>query len=521
MSRIRGGLNWCDIRISGRKLFGLHEKANLLVAISDSAKDYLQDHLFEKGHIIYNGTAGANDANFEIFAFDFAETAKQAGGSKVMANSVAAGAVFAAFGYDMSILADYLHEEFGAKGEDIVDKNIASAKAGYDKIASLNYHIPAPEPSKKQWGTLTSGAYTVALAAATAGVKFVTAYPMSPSTATFTHLARLADKYGILVEQAEDELAAINMVCGATYVGVPAMTTTSGGGFSLMCEGVSLAGMMELPAVVVLAQRPAPATGLPTRTGQEDLRLAIFSGHGEFAKAVFAPGNLRQCYDLMRHAIDTAHKFQTPVILLTDQYQQDLMQNIETLDDKYDPVPRHIEDNPSGEYLRYKITDGGVSPRALPGGEDFVVCDSDEHAEDGHITEDLGVRVKMQNKRMAKLDILRAETIEPQLFAEEGADTLLVCWGSTLGPAREAAEVLSQKGIPTAMLHFSQVWPLDIDNVNQQLEPYRRVIVVEGNYTGQFATLLRSEGCLKTLDSLVRYDGMPFTAEFIAREVEK
>lgn len=515
MSRIRGGLNWFDIRFGDEELFGLRDKPDLLVALSETALELLTDDLTEGGIVLYGGKEETSGAA----CFDFEAIAKEAGGGRIMVNSVAAGAILAVLGYDTAVLEKHLAEEFRRKSAEIVEKNVACVKAGYSAAAGKEISIDAPQPAGKPSGALTGGAWAIGLAAATSGVKLATSYPMSPSTATLTWLAKLSDRYGIVVEQAEDEIAAVNMICGATYAGVPAMTTTSGGGFALMCEGVSLAGMMELPIFILCAQRPGPATGLPTRTGQEDLRLTVFAGHGEFAKAVFAPGDQRQCYEITRHALETAHRFQTPVILLTDQHLQDAMKNTEPLGEEYRPIDRCLVENPGADYRRYEVTDGGISPRAIPGGAALVVCDSDEHDEAGHITEDLEVRVRQQDKRMAKHEGLIDAFLEPELHGDDGAETLLVCWGSTYGAAREAVDRLAADGESAAMLHFSQVWPLNIEKINRRLEPFKRVIVVEGNYTGQLAMLLRAEGCAKELDRMNRYDGMPITAEFILREL--
>jgi len=357
----------------------------------------------------------------------------------------------------------------------------------------------------------------LAVAAAEAGVKLVTAYPMTPGTAAFTALASLADEYGIVIEQAEDEIAAINMVCGATYAGVAALTTTSGGGFALMVEGLSLAGIMELPATIVLAQRPGPATGLPTRTAQQDLKFAVSAGHGEFPRAIFAPGTVSQCRAMMRRALETAHEFQTPVILLTDQYLQDLATNADAVE-AAGPIDRClVEAGP--RYVRYTVTDSGVSPRVAPGGEAFVICDSDSHGPDGHITEDTAAHVEQQDKRMRKLNGLRAGALAPVWYGPDDANLLLIAWGSTYGPCREAVDAINTDGGSVAMLHFAQVWPVDAARVAEVVGTRERIVCVEGNQTGQFGSLLREAGAVGACDVVGRYDGFPFTRDYICSEV--
>jgi 2-oxoglutarate ferredoxin oxidoreductase subunit alpha len=296
---------------------------------------------------------------------------------------------------------------------------------------------------------------------------------------------------------------------------VPSFVTTSGGGFALMTEGVSLAAMMELPLVILNAQRPGPATSLPTRTGQQDLLFALHAGHGEFVRALYAPGTVQQCYEVTRHAIAQAHRYQSPVIILTDQYLQDLAQNMPPLDAKLNPIDPCLACNAGAEYQRYVVTVDGVSPRAIPGGAARVVMDSDEHTEAGHLTEDLQEHLRQQDKRMRKGAGLAADALAPEYYGPVNANHLLIAWGSSYGPCREAVDQLPG----TAMLHFAQVWPLDVEALKQLLSG-RRITVVEGNCTGQFAQVLRLAGLALEYDSLLRYDGMPLTAEYLVERLE-
>jgi len=395
MSRIRGGLNWYDVRIGDRPLFGPAPGADLLVALTDLARDTLRAEVAPGGLILHNG-AGAAEG---VVAIDLDAVAKQVGGNKLYSSTVAAGAVFGLLGYGPRVIEGLLEEQFAKKGGEVVLANRNCVKEGAKLAAGKSGRPAAPKPDGRR-RRVYDGATAIGLSAAVSGVKFATAYPMTPATATFAYLASVADEYGIVVEQAEDEIAAVNMVCGATYAGAAAMTMTSGGGFALMVEGLSLAGMMELPIVILVAQRPGPATGLPTRTAQQDLLFALRAGHGEFARAIFTPGSIRQCYDLTRRALETAHKYQTPVLLLTDQFLQDMEQSTDTLETTAQPINRHLAANAGEDYVRYAVTESGVSPRAVPGGRALVVCDSDEHTAEGHITEDLEAHVEQQDKRM-------------------------------------------------------------------------------------------------------------------------
>jgi 2-oxoglutarate/2-oxoacid ferredoxin oxidoreductase subunit alpha len=518
MSRIRGGLNWYDVRVADRELWSGTGTVNVLVALSRESLDTLKDTLAPGGFALFDG-AQADGA----FAIDFTKIARDLTGSSLMANTVATGAVYAALDYDINTLCAYLAVEFKRKGQDTIDKNVRCARRGAETAAEKSIpRIKSPQGVGAPH-VAYSGTDAIGLGALTSGVKFVAAYPMTPSTGVFTFIADKGAQYGTIVEQAEDEIAAINMICGATYAGVPSMVTTAGGGFALMVEGLALAGMLELPAFIMLGQRPAPATGLPTRTAQEDLKFAVFAGHGEFARAVYAPGTVEEAYALTRKALETAHKWQTPAILLTDQFLNDLRKNVPDLDETLRPIDRMILENPPENYERYAVTETGVSPRALPGSNVLVVVDSDEHWTDGHITEYQPMRVAMVDKRLRKAAGMAAEALGPTWYGPEEAEHVLVCWGSTYGPCREAVDMLNSQHDAVAMMHFSQVWPINATAAREALSvaPRRSVTVIEGNATGQFAAILRQVGVIGDVALVTKYDGMPFTGEEIAGRVAK
>ncbi|HUS93316.1 MAG TPA: 2-oxoacid:acceptor oxidoreductase subunit alpha [Phycisphaerae bacterium] len=515
MSRIRGGLNWYDVRIGTEPLHGPAARADLLVALTEIALATLREEVTEGATVLYNGTEADG-----ALAIDFDGVAKEVAGSKLYSNTVAAGAVFALLGYDLDVLDAFLKKQFKKKGQEVIEANEACLRKGAELARQSGWSLKAPHPDGGP-RSVCDGATAIGQAAAVAGVKLVTAYPMTPGTATFTHLAKVADEFGLVVEQAEDEIAAVNMICGAAYAGVPALTTTSGGGFALMAEGLSLAGIMELPILIVIAQRPGPATGLPTRTGQQDLLFALRAGHGEFPRAIFAPGSVRQCAELTRRALETAHRFQAPVILLTDQFLQDLEQTGDPLPTAPDPIDRCLATEAGEDYARYAVTDSGVSPRAIPGGAARVVCDSDEHTADGHLTEDLDVHLAQQDKRMRKLEGMTAESLAPERHGPADAETLLICWGSTYGPCREAVDLLNAAGGSCALLHFAQLWPLNVPAVREAVGSRRRVVGVEGNQTGQLVTLLRSVGAVGECELLTDYSGLPFTGERIAERTRQ
>lgn len=520
MSRVRGGLNWFDIRIADCELFAPRDKADLLVALSDDAVEVLAEALTDDAMVLIDGEEAPADAPSGAMVVDLTAAARDAGGKPVMANTVAAGIVFAVLGYDGETLGEYVKKQFARMGDEIAEQNAACARKGADLASDRAGKLDSPQPGDAPQ-FVTDGASAAGLSAAIAGVKFASAYPMTPATATFQYLAKAADKYGIVVEQAEDEIAAVNMVCGAAYAGAPAMTMTSGGGFALMTEGLSLAGILELPVVILLAQRPGPATGLPTRTAQQDFRFAQFAGHGEFPRAIYAPGTQKQTYDLVRKALADAHRAQTPAIILTDQFLQDAQKNIATLADEPDPIDRCIATDAGADYRRYAVTESGVSPRAIPGGDAFVRSDSDEHTEEGIISEDLAGHLAQQDKRMRKANVLAETVLEPELYPADAddAETLLLCWGSTYGPCREAVDMLREQGESAAMLHIAQLLPLPAEAIARHLKDRKRVICVEGNATGQLSAWLRENGLCPDCEKILRYDGLAFTAEYTLERI--
>jgi 2-oxoglutarate ferredoxin oxidoreductase subunit alpha len=309
------------------------------------------------------------------------------------------------------------------------------------------------------------------------------------------------------------------MAIGASFAGAPAMVATSGGGFALMAEGVSLAAMTETPLVVIVGQRPGPATGLPTRTEQADLEFVLHAGHGEFARAIFAPGNPEECFSLARKALFMAELSQGPVFVLTDQFLADSYRAVDPFDVRQLPAVRAGHEGEVAEpYRRYAFAPDGVSPRLLPGRtRHLVVADSDEHTEDGHITEDLAVRNRMVAKRLAKLEGLRLEAIPPRLEGPAGADLLLVSWGSTSAAAAEAAAELRERGTAAASLHFCQLWPLEPEQFLGALRAAKRVVFAEGNATGQFERLVRRETGFEAAGNVRRFDGLPITPGYVLR----
>ncbi len=520
MSRVRGGMNSTFVRASDKPVTAYIDRIDILACLDAGASEHLRTRITPQTIVIgdRSGFGEAAQAARHQLDIPFTAIAEQAGG-KVYSNSVAAGAIAGVLGMDAEPFRGLLQNLFAGKGE-IIETNINAFTKGYEAAQAvrtgIDIQLPAGDPQAVSEHILVRGAQAVGLGAIGGGCNFVSSYPMSPSTGVLVFLAQNAAQFGIVAEQAEDEIAAVNMAIGAWYAGARALATTSGGGFALMCEGISLAGMLETPIVIHLAQRPGPATGLPTRTEQGDLELALYAGHGEFPRILLAPGTLEEGFLLAAKAFNLADKFQSPVIILTDQYYMDSYYNSPVFDaDLLKPEKYIIET--AADYRRYELTDDGISPRGVPGfGQGLVCVDSDEHDQSGRITEDLDLRVEMVDKRLAKLDAITQEAIRPTLYGEENYRNLVICWGATVNIVREAVELV--KSHDTAILHFTQVYPLHPDSA-ELISNAENTIVVEGNATGQFAKLLLLQTGIMVDHSVLKYDGLNFAADTLADQL--
>ncbi len=511
MSRIRGGSNSTSIRAASNRVRAYAERMDLCVLLDRDALAWLQprisaDTLVIGDPVVFEDVAG-------LLPLPMAELAKQVG-EKIYANAVACGFVTALLGLEPATLETVLKGLFDHDSE-VLEKNLRAAGLGRERGEAaarqkqLSCRIEADAGIAGQ--LFLNGSQAVGLGAIAGGCNFIGSYPMSPSTGVLQFLAGCAERFGIVVEQAEDEISAINMGLGSWYAGGRAMVSTSGGGFALMGEGISLAGSMELPMVVHLAQRPGPATGLPTRTEQGDLDLALYAGHGEFSRAILAPGTLEDAFDCARQAFALADASQSPVIILTDQYLLDSSCNVPALPIPAAPPEHHIGET-AADYRRYLLTESGLSPRGIPGhGKGLVCLDSDEHDEAGFITERAEVRIAMVDKRLKKLALLRGELALPhRLFGPANYQRLLVGWGSTRPAIEEARARVDDP--QTAFLFCPQIYPLT-DEVKELLLRARRLIVIENNATAQFARLIQRETGRRADADWLQYDGMPFSVE--------
>ncbi len=512
-SRIRGGHNTFAIRISTREIVASQAQVDFLIALNEETVELHREEMAPEGLILLDERFGPN--NGQYFKVPFKQFAEDR-----TVNVAYLGVLANLLGLNETIVFQSLEDYFGAKKPEVTEKNRTIFSQAFEWAE--NQHLPekvklAPVADRQE-RLMLNGNEAIALGAISAGLKFCSFYPMTPSTSIPLTLQAAADAMGLVVEQAEDEIAAINMAIGASYAGVTAMVATAGGGFALMVEGVSLAGMTETPIFIVVGQRPAPATGLPTRTEQADLEFVLHAGHGEFPRAVFAPGTVEECFHLARKSLFLAEKYQSPIFLLTDQFLADTYQAVTPFDlESLEAVEvGAAPDSVDQPYQRYALTASGVSPRLLPGlSEHLVVCDSDEHTADGHITEDLTVRVQMVDKRLSKFAGLRAEVTPPTYKGDTDPELLLVTWGSNWGAVWQAASTLQDRGQKVAVLHFSQVWPLVEEQFLEILQRAKKVIMVEGNAGGQMAKLIRRETGFKIATVIRRYDGLPITPEYI------
>ncbi|MDW2799134.1 2-oxoacid:acceptor oxidoreductase subunit alpha [Clostridium boliviensis] len=511
MSRVRGGHNFSLLRFGTEIITSHSEELDGIIALNQETIDLHKKKLTDKGFILCDSSFAYSDGDSRVIQIPMNKIAKELGNGKV-SGSVAAGAVLKLFGELFTYAADVIAE---VMKKEIIEINRKAAQAGYDAVEAKFSHL---EGGFKDY-MLISGSEALGLGAVAGGLRFYSAYPMSPSTAVLEYLASVGQKAGIVVEQAEDEIAAVNMALGASYAGARAMTGTSGGGFSLKVEALGFSGIAEIPLVAVDVQRPGPATGLPTRTEQSDLKFVISASQGEFPRLVIALKNHGDAFYQTFRALNLAEKYQIPVILLSDQYLGDATACVKPFDiSGLKRVSNASEAD--GEYLRYKITEDGISPRLIPGRTSHLVAaDSDEHDERGYITESAEVRNQMMDKRMRKLNGLIQELAEPDFMGEEQCEILLLGWGSMWGPIREAVSLLNKKGDKKyGALVFGDIYPLPQKKLNLYAKN-RMLINVEQNATGQLASLIREQTGISCNKSILKYDGRQMSGEEIVKKV--
>ena len=535
-SLIRGGHTFLSARINSEPVANHGDKLDLVIALDRNSLETHLPHVAPGGTLIYNSDdvkAAPERDDIQLAPLSYKELSNNTDPKKIMLNVCMLGAAMKMVGGDLKVFEDMLTVQFlKRKGQEVVDANIGVARAGYEHAAE-NF-TPFDTQFQKQEPALAvvDGNSAMAMGGAAAGVKFYAAYPMSPSTGVLHWMAANARDLGILVRQCEDEISVVNMVIGAAHAGSRAMCATSGGGFALMSEAIGSAGMMEIPIVVINVQRGGPSTGLPTKTEQGDLWQLLGASQGDFPKIIVAPTSIMDGFDTIPEIFNLVDKFQCPGMVLSDLT---LSMGFTTFDpdtinwqpeiDRGELISGPVELD--GEYLRYAITDSGISARAIPGtpGHTHVVA-TDDHDEDGGLISDEFTnphkRRDIMEKRQRKMEGI-VELLPPPTFeGPEDAEVTLIGWGSTHGVIGEAAQMLTEAGIATNHIHFKWLYPMDEDAVNEVLAKSAYSIIVECNYTGQFARFLRGETGFKADSHIRKYDGEPFMPHHIvdgAREL--
>ncbi len=519
MSRVRGGENSTEIRVSSKRVCAYVNHIDILIAISKGSIDHLEERISNDTIIIGDEETLKNVEKENVIKIPFLKVARDIGGP-IYANVIAAGVISKILNIDKEIFDECITSMFGRKGEKILDGDIKAGDEGYkigeDLLKSDKIKIEIEKDTQVKDELLLNGSEAVGMGCIAGGLRFMASYPMTPSSELQVFVSKYGKEFNIIFEQSEDEISAINMGLGAFYAGARAMVATSGSGFALMEEGVGLAKINETPIVIYLGQRPGPAVGLPTRTSQEDLDLALY-GIGETPKIIYAPGTLEDSFYLSQKAFNIADKYQIPVFILSDQYFADIYYNIPSINLENVKIENHVIKT-NKNYKRYELTDDGVSPRGIPGfGDGVVVVDPHEHDEEGHINEDQNIRTKMVEKRHKKLVGIKNDSIPPELIGLSDYKILIVGWGSTYGIIKEALDSLNREDI--AFLYFKQVHPLH-ETTKKYLDKADMTVIFENNIESQFANQIKLQTDYIIDKKILKYNGRPFSVEEVIESLE-
>ena len=537
-SIIRGGHTWLRLRMGEERVDCHGDHLNVLIALNQDSIERHAREVEPGGAILFNSSRLRCDSSLvpggvQVAGLPIREITQPLGSLlPVMQNTVALGALIHLIGFDAGVTEDLIAETFKHKGAQVIEQNVKVFRAGHEYAARELKGLGRRWSFSRKRRPIFTGNLAFALGAVAGGCKFYSAYPMSPASFILHWLASHSEKCGVLVKQAEDEIAVVNLAIGAGHAGARAMCATSGGGFALMTEAIGMAGMIETPVVVVNVQRGGPSTGIPTKTEQGDLNQAVGASQGDFPRVIVAPKDPVDCYYATAEAFNLAEKFQLPVILISDLL---LSEHRSTVDPEAltpgVPIERGelLTELPSGAgpggYRRYAMTPSGVSPRARPGTRGAVhVAATDEHDEQGVLVSDEhtnpAIRRKMHEKRMRKMAAVLAQLPPPALEGPAGADVTLIGWGSTWGVIHEAAALLAGAGVRANHLHFKYLHPLHAREAREILGACKRTIVVENNFSGQFARHLRAEAGVSADHLIAKYDGEPFEPAGIVRGVQ-
>jgi len=538
-SIIRGGHTFLTIRTGPESVTNMGDRIDLLIPLNQDSMDRHLQLLTPGAACIYNSDTikpGPAADGVQLCPLPVSELVDITR-NKVAQNTLAMGAGLHMMGIGFQALEDVIREQFKKKGEAVVAENVGVARAGYDYAASHFAAFANPLPKTENRYAILSGNTAMAMGGAAAGVKFYCAYPMSPSTGVLHWMAAHARKAGIMVRQVEDEIGVINMTIGAAHAGVRAMCATSGGGFALMSEGLGMSAMIETPVVVINCQRAGPSTGVPTKTEQGDLWQMLGAAFGDYPRVIAAPLDIGDCFKLIPEIFNIADRFQCPGLVLCDLLLSEGRLSVHPKDLDFDhPIERgELITGANGassgaatneDYKRYKFTESGISPRAIPGvpGHIHTVA-TDEHMEDGILISDEFTnpvkRRAMMEKRMRKVAGIEAAVPRPTLLGPRDADVTLIGWGSTKGVIEESCEILNDQGVSANNLQIRWLVPLHGDAILETLKDSKHTIIVENNYSGQFARYLRSETSFVPDGHIRKYDGEPFMPHHIVEAVKE
>ncbi len=528
-SIIRGGHIFLTVRVSDQEMLTHGDKLDLLLCLNQDTMDRHLGLMGPGGRVIYNGdtvTPGSAADGVHLCPMPVSELTRSR--NRLIQNTLAVGAIMALMGLDFQILEESLSLRFQRQGQAVVDENVAVSRAGYEYAKENFEHFKGEVPTGPKPLAVWSGNEALAMGGAAAGVKFYAAYPMSPASGILHWMAQNARNLGIMVRQVEDEIGVSNMVIGAAHVGTRAMCATSGGGFALMSEAVGSASMMEIPVVYINVQRAGPSTGVPTKTEQGDLWQTLGASQGDFQRLIVSPKDALDAFNTVPELFNLVDRVQCPGIVISDllisegrySVDPDLI-NMHPKIDRGDIITEHAAAN---GYLRYKDTESGISPRALPGVEGFLhIVATDEHDEDSTLISDEFTnphkRRMMVEKRARKFETLAHSIEAPKLEGSEDAEVTLIGWGSTYGVIREAMEQLEQQGVKANQLPIKWIVPFHGDAINEILSRCQRTIIVENNHSGQFHRYLRSETGFTADGHIRKYDGEPFMPHHVVNGV--
>ncbi len=532
-SIIRGGHILLTVRVKTEPVPTHGDRIDLLLCLNQDTMTRHARHLVDGGRVIFNSDdvrPSEVASGVELCGLPVKELTND-NRNKLVQNTVALGAMVNLLGTDFKVLEEALLQQFKSKGQEAVDENVGTARAGYEYAKAHFKPFPDALPEGKKPLAVWTGNEALAMGGAAAGVKFYCAYPMSPSTGVLHWMAKNARELGIMVRQIEDEVGVANVAIGAAHTGARTMCATSGGGFALMTEAFGAAAMMEVPVVFINVQRAGPSTGVPTKTEQGDLWQALGASQGDFERIIVAPRDALDAFLTLPELFNLVDHYQCPGLVLSD-----LLISEGTFSVNPDDVDMHpkIERGalitattgaPDGDgYRRYEDTETGISPRAVPGVPGHVhVIATDEHDEEGILVSDEFTnphkRRQMVEKRARKLSDFLKKVEAPKLQGPADADVTLVGWGSTEGVLQEAVELLSHQGVKANYLSIKWIKPLHADEISRVLSKAKKVLVVENNFSGQFYRYLRSETGISVHGHIRKYDGEPFLPHHVANGV--